>query len=258
MQTGMNRLEDKAEMSRRLGPASLVALGMLVALLAAAAPAAAQENPSGAGTVDVTFELTVDGEVAEGRTLGLDLPGTADIGGTFCSTAAPDARIPRCEAGETYTATFFSIGNNVSTGPLAVAAGETRSYEYTVSNGQGLIETFEAGTITPTEDTTVSATYQAGDQGDQNPPQDQYGPGDENGDPGNSEDQYENDPVAPPSGSGSPSESSGSPGASSSDSNGSGGLSILPDTGGASLLALGAGAMLVASGLIARRMTSQR
>ena len=133
---------------------------MLATALVVVSPASAQQNSG--ETVKVAFELTIDGEVPEGRVVNLNLPGTADIGGVFCSTSS-DAQIPRCEDGATYTATFFSLGNAISS-TFSTVAGSPLSYEYTVyaTDGGGPLEIFAADTITPTQDTTVSVTYHAG------------------------------------------------------------------------------------------------
>lgn len=103
-------------------------------------------------TVTVTFELTIDGEVPEGRMLAVDTGLMDTAQPVFCSTT--DSSLPRCEDGATYSDTF-----EASAGSL--------SYEYTVfdQNYGGIIETFAADTRTFTEDETVSATYKPGDPG---------------------------------------------------------------------------------------------
>ena len=88
----------------------LVLATLLAAILsiytnpASAQQASAQQYPE---TVPVTFQLTIDGDVPEGRLLGVDFPLIADVAyPVFCSTAAFDSETPRCEDGATYTDTF--------------------------------------------------------------------------------------------------------------------------------------------------------
>lgn len=104
--------------------------------------------------VTVTFELTVDGEVPEGKILRVDT-GIADVAHpVFCSTVDL-GNLPFCEDGETYSDTFEA------------AAGSPFSYEYTVSDYDfgGAVETFAGDTRTFNEDDTVSAIYRPGDPG---------------------------------------------------------------------------------------------
>ena len=151
-------------MVRTTSPLLTLAL-MLAMVLAAAIPALAQAgadqyDPAGPETVKVAFELTIDGEVPEGRTLTLNFPRKVDIGGVFCTTMS-DPEIPRCVDGATYTAIIGSIGGFTSS-TFQTTTGEPLSYEYQVWSVDGtLLETFAAQTITPTQDTTVSATYHA-------------------------------------------------------------------------------------------------
>jgi hypothetical protein len=211
------------------------------------------ENPSG-DPIEVTFELTVDGVVPENRTLGLSLPGTADIGGAFCSTFS-DSDLPRCEEGATYNATFFSIGNSVSTGPLTWSSGTTLSYEYSVSSGRNFSEVFKAATITPTEDTTVSATYQAG--GEQSPPQDQY---DQHGEPDDTgKDPGDTDNVSNVGNGDTSDGSEQNEQSNETQKEAQEELQVLPDTGGLPLWGVGVaalGTVLVTGGVLLRRLLS--
>ena len=128
-------------------------------------------------TATVTFQLTIDGAVPEGRTFGL---GYRPIGYlnrdfqsvSFCTTdtedpdpapqgAPPDfpdeSTLPVCEDGSTYTDT------------LEVPLGEPFSFDYLVNADRddvqcdpgrmGPLEVFYSETRTFTEDATVSATY---------------------------------------------------------------------------------------------------
>lgn len=114
--------------------------------------------PSGPGPgnpddeVTVTFELTIDGEVPEGRSIGVST-GIQDIANPVFCTTAGFGDLPFCEDGETYSDTF------------EVPANRSFSYEYTVVDYDygGVVESFAADTRTFTEDETVSATYRAGD-----------------------------------------------------------------------------------------------
>ena len=140
---------------------------ILISALAAAlalqiAPALAQESGSmaqyseGSGSefATVTFELTIEGQVPEGKLLGVEM-GIADAPQpVFCSTANFDTDLPRCEDGGTYTDTFDLL-----------PAGDTLSYEYYVMDYGygGIVETFAGDTITISDGQTVSATYEAGD-----------------------------------------------------------------------------------------------
>lgn len=227
---------------------ALLWLSMLAMVAVATVPAVAQEAQEGQNpdSVDVTFEVTIDGQVPEGRTVTLNFPGTADLGASFCSSS-PDPSLPTCEDGGTYTATFFSIGGGgPSTGPFTTSAGQPRSYEYQVFSANGnLLETLASETITPTQDTTVNVTYRPGGEGETTTPDTseptltpdtgasnaQYG----NTDTGATGDQYGQNEQGVSSGS-------------------SGPLGILPDTGGASLVVGLLGALLVGGGLFARRL----
>ena len=109
------------------------------------------ESP-GSKPATVTFELTVEGEVPEGKLLGVSM-GIADAPEpVFCSTGNFHTDLPRCEAGSTYTDTselFYE--------------GDTLSYEYYVMDYDygGIVETFAADEITVSDGQTISATYQA-------------------------------------------------------------------------------------------------
>ena len=115
-------------------------------------PALSECQAPGDG-VTVTFELTVEGEIPEGKLLGVDT-GIQDISHpVFCSTTTYHSSLPRCEDGATYSDTF------------EWHADQRLSYEYTVfdQNYGGVVETFAADTRTFTQDETVSATYRVGD-----------------------------------------------------------------------------------------------
>lgn len=102
----------------------------------------------------VTFELTVEGEIPEGKMLGVET-GIADAPApVFCSTATFHTDLPRCEDGGTYTDTFDLL-----------PAGSTLTYEYYVMDYDygGIVETFAGDTITVSDGQTISATYQADD-----------------------------------------------------------------------------------------------
>ncbi|MDP8951598.1 MAG: hypothetical protein M3N18_05070, partial [Actinomycetota bacterium] len=80
------------------------------------------EGPGGSNdTVTVTFELTIDGDVPDGKFLSVDT-GIEDVAQpVFCSTADFDrGSLPVCEDGETYSDTFET------------SAGSRLSYEYAV------------------------------------------------------------------------------------------------------------------------------
>lgn len=127
---------------------------MLMAALTASMPALAQNTADQySGPATVTFELTVEGNVPEGKLLGVST-GIADAPApVFCSTASYGAGLPKCEDGSTYTDTF-----------TVLPAGSTLSYEYYVMDYDygGVVGTFASDTITVTDGQTVSATYRAG------------------------------------------------------------------------------------------------
>lgn len=135
---------------------SALAVALAAALVLQVAPAPAQDSGAADQYSDefatVTFELTVEGEVPEGRMLGVST-GLADAPApVFCSTASFDRGLPRCEDGGTYTDTLDLM-----------FAGETLSYEYYVMDYDygGIVETFAGDTITVSDGQTISATYEA-------------------------------------------------------------------------------------------------
>jgi hypothetical protein len=136
---------------------------MLVAALIAANSASAQQNSE---TATVTFQLTIDGVVPEGRTFGLGykpIIGWDFQGVSFCTTDTEDpdlpdeSTLPVCEDGGTYS------------GTLEVPAGVPFSFDYLVHADVddvrcdppriGPLEAFYSDTRTFTEDATVNATY---------------------------------------------------------------------------------------------------
>lgn len=142
----------------------VVLISVLAAVLALqVSPALAQdsgslaqysEGSSSAPPATVTFELTVEGEVPEGKLLGVEM-GVADAPQpVFCSTGNFHTDLPRCEDGGTYTDTtdlFF--------------VGDTLSYEYYVMDYEygGIVETFSGDTVTVSDGQVISATYKAGE-----------------------------------------------------------------------------------------------
>jgi len=112
------------------------------------------ENVGSNSTVTVTFELTIDGEVPEGRSIGVST-GIQDIAHPVFCTTADFGGLPFCEDGETYSDTF------------EVPAEKPFSYEYIVFDYDfgGGVETFAGDTQTFNEDDTVSATYEPGGPG---------------------------------------------------------------------------------------------
>ena len=188
--------------------------------------------------VPVTFELTVQSAVPEGRTLGL---GYAPIGNmpadfkgvAFCTTDSEDTEgLPVCEAGETYT------------GTLKVPVGFEFSYDFLYNvnynavrcDYMGPTEVFYSDTQVFTEATTVSATYTEDGLpegcrvvGEAPAVEDQYQDSGDNVEEPVSEGAGEN--VAPDD--------------TASDGNV---LSVLPDTGGFSPAILGLVALLLAGG----------
>ena len=147
--------------------AMILALVLVAALVLQVAPALAQQGSAssdqyseGSGIAPpatITFELTVEGEVPEGRTLGVSTSIADAPAPAFCSTATFHTDLPRCEAGGTYTDTFDLL-----------PAGSTLSYEYHVFDYEygGIVETFAGDTITISDGQAVSATYKAGDSPD--------------------------------------------------------------------------------------------
>ncbi len=112
------------------------------------------ENVGSNSTVTVTFELAIDGEVPEGRSIGVST-GIQDIAHPVFCTTADFGGLPFCEDGETYSDTF------------EVPAEKPFSYEYIVFDYDfgGGVETFAGDTQTFNEDDTVSATYEPGGPG---------------------------------------------------------------------------------------------
>ncbi len=230
-------------------------------------------------TATVTFQLTIDGVVPEGRTFGLgyrpigyllqDFQGVA-----FCTTdTTPDpapqggppnlideTTLPICEDGGTYTDT------------LEVPRGEPFSFNYLLDADRdvvqcdpvrmGPLEVFYSDTRTFTEDATVSATYTEDGLPAGCSAVGEYDGGSGNGGVVSSDSSGSSD-----NGSGSGSVSSGSTGVSSSDvfseadSEPSGGAAAtsgtktLPATGGTQPVTLGAGALLLSGGLLIRRLS---
>jgi hypothetical protein len=248
--------------SRRV---ALLLLSMLAMVALGAVPAFAQQgqNPD---QVRVTFKLTIDGEVPEGRTVSLNFVpqnesgGFEDIFASFCSTSnSAGPALPRCEDGATYTATFFSIGGGEPfTGPFSAPAGQPLSYEYTVGSNVALLETIASDTITPTKDTTVNVTYRPGGQ-TTSPDKENIcflPEGCDTNDDGKVDvgaggtvagDQYDENEQSVTSDQYVEGEQSVNP-------DSSGPIGILPDTGGASLLVGLVGALLVGGGLFVRRL----
>ena len=110
-------------------------------------------------TVEVTFELVIDGEVPEGQFLDAVLV-SGDIAFErveFCSTSdVVGTDLPSCESGETYS------------GTVEVPAGSAFDFYYNAaqfdeSGGPVSMETFYSDTRRFTEDDTVSATYRPDD-----------------------------------------------------------------------------------------------
>lgn len=111
--------------------------------------------------VTVTFELTLDTEVSEGRSLGL---GYGPIYNTpadfksvgFCSNDPQDAGdLPSCVAGETYSGTLeVPAGTPFSFDYLVEA-----NYDYVRCDFMGPLQVVYSDTQTFTEATTISATY---------------------------------------------------------------------------------------------------
>ncbi len=128
---------------------------MLTMVLTGSMPALAQNaSDQYSEPATVTFGLTIDGQVPEGKLLGVST-GVADAPApVFCSTASFDTSLPRCEDGGTYTDTFSVL-----------PASSTLSYEYYVMDYDygGVVETFAADTITVVDGLAVNATYQVGD-----------------------------------------------------------------------------------------------
>ena len=229
-------------------------------------------------TATVTFQLTIDGEVPEGRTFGL---GYKPIGYlnqdfqsvSFCTTdtedpdpapqgAPPDfpdeSTLPICEDGGTYTDT------------LEVPLGEPFSFDYLYSadfddvqcDYIGPTEVFYSNTRTFTEDATVSVIYT-----EDGLPPGCRAVGEDDGDSGNGGEGSGDSNGSSDNGSGSGS-ASGSGGDSVSSSavseagsepsggaaSTSGTKKTLPATGGALPIALGAGALLLSGGLLVRRL----
>ena len=196
----------------------------VVFLMAATGSALAQEDqgPPPPETVTVTFELTIEGDVPEGRTFGLGYKPIGNLlrdfrGVIFCTTDFEDpepteAGLPPCENGGIYY------------GTLEVPAGVPFSFDFLYNADTdnvrcdfiGPTEVFYSDTRTFTEDSIVRATYV----------EDGLPPGCH---------------VVGDSGGPSTSGSSGS----------------LPSTGGPPLLPIAgiAGALLVVGGLVVRRYT---
>lgn len=137
-------------------------LALAAALALQVAPALAQQGAEASDQYSedlasepatVTFELTVEGEVPEGRMLGVST-GLADTSEpVFCSTADFHPDLSRCEDDGTYADTFELL-----------PASDALSYEYYVMDYDygGIVETFAGDTITITNGQKISATYHAG------------------------------------------------------------------------------------------------
>ena len=229
-------------------------------------------------TATVTFQLTIDGAVPEGRIFSLGYRPIGYLnrdfqGVFFCTTdttpepppqGAPlldESTLPVCEDGGTYTDT------------LEVPLGEPFSFHYLVNADRdvvqcdpvrmGPLEVFYSDERTFTEDATVSATYtedglppgcRAVGEDDGDFGNGGEGSGDSNGSSDNgsgsgSASGFGGDSVSSSAVSEAGSEPSG--GAAST----SGTKKTLPATGGALPIALGAGALLLLSGgLLVRRL----
>lgn len=122
--------------------------------------AAPSEEPEAERAL-VTFELAVQNEVPEGRTLGLGYAPLSNMpedfkGVAFCTTDSEDTEgLPACEANETYTGTLkVPVGFEFSYDFLYTA-----NYNAVRCDYMGPTEVFYSDTQVFTEATTVSATY---------------------------------------------------------------------------------------------------
>ncbi len=110
-------------------------------------------------TVQVMFELTIDGEVPEGQFLDAVLV-SGDIAFErveFCSTSGVvGTDLPSCESGETYSGTVEVPADSVFDFYYNAA-------QFDESGGPVSMETFYSDTRRFTEDDTVSATYRPDD-----------------------------------------------------------------------------------------------
>jgi hypothetical protein len=135
--------------------------------MAATGSALAQEDQGSPPpeTVTVTFELTIEGTVPEGRTFGLGYKPIGNLlrdfrGVVFCTTDLEDpepteAGLPPCEDGGTYYGTLeVPTGVPLSFDFLYNADADDVRCDYI-----GLTEVFYSDTRTFNEDSVVHATY---------------------------------------------------------------------------------------------------
>jgi hypothetical protein len=223
-------------------------------------------------TATVTFRLTIDGAVPEGRTFSLGYKPIGYLnrdfrGVAFCTTdtedpepapqGAPDlideTALPICEDGGTYTDT------------LEVPLDEPFSFDYLLDADRddvrcdpgrmGPLEVFYSETRTFTTDATISATYVE----DGLLPPGCYAVGEDDGGSGNGGVVSGDSNGGSDNGSGGGNVSSSEVGEAGSEPSGgtasTSGVKTLPATGGVTLFALSTGALLVGGGWLIRRLT---
>lgn len=138
---------------KRIGLLLGFALALMLSASSVLAQESTQEPPQG---LTATFELTIDGQVPEGKIITLDTPTIADDPPRiFCSTSSGDD-FPQCEDGNTYSVTVE--GN----------PGNLLDYRHVIYNASGpfKFEAFASDTIRLEENTTVSVTYEGDDSGE--------------------------------------------------------------------------------------------
>lgn len=216
---------------------------VLAVTVAAASPAAAQgvtgaESGSGDGSVTVTFQLSVDGQVPGWQHFGVDYPvGGETVGDVPLCTTDTDTGMaaPPCESGGVYTAS------------VEVPAGTPVAFDFVRNDTRTAPERFSSETQTFMQNTTVSAAYQF-------PGAEVSGAPVEEAVPAGSE---VVSPPSPQSGSSAVQGTTGAVAATDADTETgeAGVISSLPDTGGVAVVLLGAGAVATATGLLFYRRT---